>query len=284
MLPVWSPFWSIGFHRALLGLVHAELAATGLRHSFDAAGTATVRASGRDTLLDLRALTHAVAARPLREWPDLVADEVTRHVAAAQAAARFCAQPPSAGDAVGLLAVTLCADTTPRPGRRVLAEGLAADLAYDLPTGVTAVPEQHLASWGDDPDGLWAAATNNTRIRVRAVLAQSGQQYGSYDVVAHPSPFTASVVLCMDELAGPVTPYGVVFGAPSRCELVAHVVTAPDPAAEALRDLPDGIRRRHARVAAPLSPRLYCWRDGQVTAVPPGADAAELTGDLVRTP
>lgn len=282
MLPVWTPFWSIGFHRELLKLVDAELTATGLRHRFDPAGAVRVHVGDQETRLDLRALAHATATRPLREWPELVGDAVSRHVAAAQAAARFCARPPSVGDAGPLLALVLSDDSTPSAGRRPLADGLAVELAYDLPAGITPVPEHHLASWGAQADELWAAAADNTGIRVRAVLSAGREARGGYDVVAHPSPFTASTVLCMAELAGPVTPYGVLFGVPSRFELVAHVITAAEPAAQALRDLPAGICRRHARVAAPISARLYWWRAGQVVAVSPGTDAAELTSELVR--
>ncbi|HEY9473125.1 MAG TPA: hypothetical protein VIS06_04650 [Mycobacteriales bacterium] len=278
VLPVWTPFWSVGYHRELLRLVHAELTATGLRHSLDTAGTVRIQMGGRDTLLDVRALAHTCAVRALREWPDLVREETTRRVAAAQAAARFCEHPPPVAQAGALLALVLTSDTTPAAGRRVLAEGLAAELVYDLPSGTTAVPDGHLRSWGTHTDALWSTADDNTRTRVR-VVSPAARLRGHYDVLAHGSPFTASTVLCMDELAGPVTPYGVLFGIPSRHELVAHVITDPDIAAQALRDLPNWMRRRHARAPAPLSPRLYRWHAGQVAAVPPDADVADLIGD-----
>lgn len=282
LLPVWTPFWSIGYHRELLRLVHAELTATGLPHSFHPAGMVQTRVDGQDSTLDLRALAHTCAGRALRDWPDLIREEIARQVAAARAAARFCASPPPAAQAGALLAQVLTRNPTPSTGRRVLAEGLAVDLVYDLPTGTTPVPEAHLRSWGADTDTLWSRAGDNTRARVHAVAA-AAELRGHYDVLAHGSPFAASTVLCMDELAGPVTPYGVLFGVPSQHELVAHVVTDPDTAARALRDLPTWIRRRYDRAPAPLSPRLYHWHTGQVTAVPPNSTVADLAVDLARS-
>lgn len=283
MLPVWTPFWSIGYHDALLRLVDAEFTAMGLWHAFGVTGSVSVTIADRDTVLDLRALAQRVASRPLRDWPELVREEVSRHVTAERAAVRFCQRVPSLDHARPLLALRLVGDTTPAAGRRGLAPDLAAELVYELPAGPTPVPEAHLTAWGAQVDAAFSAAEHNTRVQVRGALARAREIRNHYDVVIDASPYTASTVLCMDELAGPVTPYGVLFGVPSRHELVAHVVTNPDSAAVVLRDLPAGLRHRHARAAAPLSPRLYRWHAGQVHVLPPDTDAADLAGELAHS-
>lgn len=306
LLPVWTPFSWIDFHRDFLRLVDRELAATGLPRSLAVEGVAVVTVGDRDTVMDLRGLAQSVAPTPLREWPAAIREAVRQHVAAEQAAGRFLEHPPSAADAGPLLALRLISaapalgigaeqasqahetsrtgDADRSPVRRPVTEDLAMELVYDLPTTAVAVPASHVTAWGGDADALFDLALTNTRSRVRAVVAQAGTMRRSYDVLRHASPFTASALLCLDELVGPLTPFGVLVAVPSRHELVAHVITDSDRLAQALADLPAGVRRRHARVAVPLSPRLYSWRgsDEQATwprfmTVAPGSTPDDLT-------
>lgn len=275
VLPVWASFSSVDYYHQLLRQVSTDLDKRGLNHLVNGADAVTVTIEDLPARLDLRALAAVVAAQPVREWERLIGEQVDQMVARARSAVQFTREARPLEEVRTLLALRMVNESSPTATTWPLAGTLAARLAYALPETVADVPEDHPGRWDLDRAALHALALANTRTLVRPIVAESHETQRRYDVLANANPLAASVLLCMDEIVGPLTPYGVLVGVPSVHEMVAHVITNADGAHETLEELPTALGRRFARVPEPLSDQVYWWRAGEVMGVPVVEDRAE---------
>ncbi|MGK5550279.1 hypothetical protein ACSNOI_01575 [Actinomadura kijaniata] len=253
---------------SLLVLVAENLGYTCRRVSADAVlleGAARLHVSVRN----LRQLARRV---PRDDWPALVSDHVTTIVTAieepldlsdfdlGQHLLRTRAYPVEA-DNGGLAS-------------RPFVPGLVEVVVVDTPTTVRTVTTEEMHGWPVSGDALFMLGRAN--VRADGPLTHDEHTLGGVRVsVLHGmTSYTATHLAWLEEYL-PIGPYGALVVAPTHGQIVAHVLRpgGADPrtryraAVAAAEELHAYALQAHEDGPGSLSPHVYWWRGGDLTAL-----------------
>ena len=156
------------------------------------------------------------------------------------------------------------------------APGLIAVLLYDLPDALVPVPAAHAAAFGRPADELFEIALENIKawadLKVETRTLDDG---AALTALFGSDAFTAALALALGDYLERPAPHGALVGVPYTGAVLYHIV-ADARWASAARALLHEVARLCEGDDA-LSPHLYWWHDGRLTAFP-----AEVAGDAVR--
>jgi hypothetical protein len=142
-----------------------------------------------------------------------------------------------------------------------IAPGLAACLAWDLPTTVSLVRRSEIASWSVSDDTLFAVALANVRAReavARAVVGREGAT--EIEQLSSEGHFAASHALSLEDHVGASPEDRVLVAVPSRHQvLFARLPPGgpPGPVLAAMRPL---VARSFRNGPGSISPRVFSWK------------------------
>ncbi|MHC5904350.1 Imm49 family immunity protein [Streptomyces sp. S6] len=152
---------------------------------------------------------------------------------------------------------------------RVVADGLLFAYALDGPTSVRVLTDGDVERAG--PDALGRSGYENLmRVPVEHDVVEVGEQATVHSLYGD-SPFVASKALYLGEVARRVTgeplpEHGALFAVPTRDNLVYHPI-ADGTVVDALNALAQYALGAYQQGEGQLSPRVYWWYRGKVTAL-----------------
>jgi hypothetical protein len=159
---------------------------------------------------------------------------------------------------------------------RVIADGLVAVLAYDLPDAVATVPRSDVDAWPIDFDQAFELGLNNVLaerdIEHERIELESGAVFSA---MVGDSFFVTSRLLALERFISPTSAYGALVAVPNRHTLLwASIVDLG--ILETLNALLVIAHRRHAEGPGSLSSLVYWWHDGEMLALPASLDDGRL--------
>jgi hypothetical protein len=161
------------------------------------------------------------------------------------------------------------------PVAQPFAESLVAMLAIDLPSSVGTVHRDDLDVWGIDENEAWELAYDNliSDPVPRTERLRVGRGANAVRVTAWrgDSFFTASRLIDLEDLVGPIGPNGMLVAAPNRHSILTHPVDDGD-VLHAVQHLIPVVRGLHRQGPGALSAHLYWWVDDELRWLPVAAD------------
>ena len=155
------------------------------------------------------------------------------------------------------------------------AESVYATVVADLPGSVRSIAPSDLLTWGISEDDLWSRAWSNTRRHHEPIDVVTVEIAGGPMTVAHGEHFyTASRVRWLEDLVGPVGPFGALVAMPRRSTVLVHVIRDAD-VMNAVEPLVLNARLLHLEGPRSVSAHVYWWRDGELRWVPTFFDEAD---------
>lgn len=148
------------------------------------------------------------------------------------------------------------------------AESVVATVVVDLPSSVRSLAPSDLVDWNLTPHDVWTRAWANTRRHPEPIDVATVDIAGGPMTVAHGEHFyTASRVRWLEDLAGPVAPFGALVAIPRRSTVLVHVIRDAD-VMNAVEPLVLNARLLHLEGPRSVSAHVYWWRDGELRWVP----------------
>ena len=155
------------------------------------------------------------------------------------------------------------------------AESVVATVVVDLPSSVRSLAPSDLDEWGLTPHDVWSRAWANTRRHPEPIDVATVEIAGGPMTVAHGEHFyTASRVRWLEDLVGPVAPFGALVAIPRRSTVLVHVIRDAD-VMNAVEPLVLNARLLHLEGPRSVSAHVYWWRDGELRWVPTIFDEAD---------
>ena len=115
---------------------------------------------------------------------------------------------------------------------------------------------------------VWARAWANTRRHPEPIDVATVEIAGGPMTVVHGENFyTASRVRWLEDLVGPVGPFGALVAMPRRSTLLVHIIRDAD-VMNAVEPLVLNARLLHLEGPRSVSAHVYWWRDGELRWVP----------------
>ena len=109
------------------------------------------------------------------------------------------------------------------------AESVYATVVADLPSSVRSIAPSDLLEWGISEDDVSSRAWANTRRHPEPIDVVTVEIAGGPMTVAHGEHFyTASRVRWLEDLVGPVGPFGALVAMPRRSTVLVHVIRDAD--------------------------------------------------------
>jgi hypothetical protein len=109
------------------------------------------------------------------------------------------------------------------------AESVIATVVADLPSSVRSLAPTDLIDWDMSEQEVWARAWANTRRHPEPIDVATVEIAGGPMTVVHGEHFyTASRVRWLEDLVGPVAPFGALVAMPRRSTLLVHVIRDAD--------------------------------------------------------
>jgi hypothetical protein len=148
------------------------------------------------------------------------------------------------------------------------AESVTATVVVDLPASVRSIAPSDLVDWDLTPHDVWSRAWANTRRHPEPIDVATVEIAGGPMTVAHGEHFyTASRVRWLEDLVGPVAPFGALVAIPRRSTVLVHVIRDAD-VMNAVEPLVLNARLLHLEGPRSVSAHVYWWRDGELRWVP----------------
>lgn len=154
---------------------------------------------------------------------------------------------------------------------RPFAESIVAVLTVDTPTAVTVPARRDIEAWGPSEEDLFAMAYANTKAETEelrdSVTAFELDQGVVVSAVLGDSFFTATAVLWLDDILGPLPSEGALVALPHRHMILIHELRDIG-AIRAVNHLIPMARKYFDEGPGSLSRHLYWWRDGVIRWLP----------------
>ena len=260
---------------AFLEAVGRELQQRGLPHELGD-GTVRVERGGEWSDFGLSNLAQFCHHVGRRSWREAIATHFDNLFAAEEAEAQLVELARDFEGVRSLLKVRLYSDAamggidpTP-PASWELAPGLTAAFVYDLPTTVRSAGPAEVELWGKDRDALLSVALEN--VRADPVESKPMADGPSAPIACFADHFfAASHALLLDERIPPAARGSAVFAVPHRHAFL-YAPLADMGIVESINRLIPTTAAMFQDGPGSISPRLYWWRDGEVSLLPSRLD------------
>ncbi|MFH2007884.1 MAG: hypothetical protein ABI333_14975 [bacterium] len=271
-VPEWARFFSQTQYRAFGSAVELALVERDLAATLQGGVVVALLPDGRPVQLGLQNLAQQCARADAQHWQSLIGahvDAVLGAVAEAEAVdlSDFSQVRP-------LLRVRLFPTDALEPSdpptvvARPVAEGLAAVLAYDLPSTVASVSPEALAPWGRTEDELFDLALDNVRKEQPPDKEHAEVERGVVlRSLAGDSFFVASHLLLIDRQLPGELPYGALVSVPTRHLVLYHAIRDARVLV-AINALIPQTHRLYQQGPGSLSPNLYWYHKGDYLLLP----------------
>ncbi|MBC8067595.1 MAG: hypothetical protein IAG13_04605 [Deltaproteobacteria bacterium] len=279
-VPSWASFFEDDEYEAFMRVVEADLARRGEVSIEDGVAELEIDGGGQHRL-GLQNLAQLCNQVDGEQWDSLVREHfdrviVSTHTHDLEAIGRDYEQVKPMIK-VRLYARDSLGELTDSTIHRSLGEDLVAVLVYDLPDAVATVPIEAPKQWPITLDEAFALALTNVleqdEVDTETLELDDGTRF---HVMVGDSFFVTSRLLVLEQHLEPITPMGALVAVPNRhTMLYAPIVDLT--IVDTLQAMAILAQRRHAEGPGSLSPTLYWWRDGHLTALP-----VEVDDDGVR--
>lgn len=283
-VPDWAKFFGPGEYRDFLAAVDEEMRRRAMPFEFGD-GTVHVSPPGGEKadygLLNLAQTCHATARS---EWAPTIREHFDNAFRSSRDSEELDAKAGTLDAVRSHLKVRLYhTDYRDQMGgggliHREPAEGLIETLVYDLPGSVRTVPPDHAARWGVPEEELFRIGLGNVKAEQPPPVVQTFDvgKGAAIRALVGDSFFTASHALFLeDHLDGP-TPFGAVIAVPHRHAVLFHAIADMRviPAVNSMIPIAFGM---YQEGPGSLSPGLYWWRPGTLTALPSKVTAQSIS-------
>lgn len=155
---------------------------------------------------------------------------------------------------------------------RELGDDLVSVLVYDLPDAVATVPTEAPTHWPDSLDTVFDLALQNVldqdEVETEVLDLDDGTKF---TVMVGESFFVTSHLLVLEKHLDPVTSMGALVAVPNRHTLLFAPILDLT-VVDTLHAMAVLSHRRHAEGPGSLTPTLYWWQGGSLTALPTEID------------
>jgi hypothetical protein len=239
-----------------------------------------------DGTFGLANLARVCATRPTQAWPELVDAHLDALLTATENKLDLQALPRETvlGQVMARLWPVDTVGIDSAAGYRRVAAGLAETLVLDAATHVRTIDSGQAQRFGAAALKEAAYANLATGAYEHRAVAAGGY---CFDVVRSESTYAGSKLLVMpallSELYGDLdVDRGVLVGVADRSILIVHRLGTGrrEDAGELLAAF---VAARHAQAPWPLSPHVYCWRDGKLELATAGQASASSRPDVEAT-
>lgn len=161
---------------------------------------------------------------------------------------------------------------------RIVAPGLVAGLAIDLPDAVESVSPEQLQAWGLAVEDAFSLGYGNVARHDKPTIG-GHRPNGEPELIwlSGNSFFTTTNVMWLDELIGPMPTAGALVAVPHRHAIVVHPMNDLGHTIQAVNLLLVLAASAYAEGPGSLSPSLYWWTKAKLVHLP-----GELSGDDIR--
>lgn len=283
-VPDWAKFFAPDEYRAFLGAVDGEMRRRQIPFEFGD-GTVLVTPPGGEKadygLLNLAQTCHAT---PRSDWASTIQEHFDNAFRSTRDSEELDARCDKLEAVRSCLKVRLYhtdyRDQMDGSGlvHREPAEGLIETLVYDLPGSVRTVPPDHATRWGVPEDELFRIGLANVKAERPPPVAQTFD-VGKGAVIralVGDSFFTASHVLFLEDHLDPRPEFGAVIAVPHRHAVLFHAIVDMRVVAAVNSMIPIAYGM-YQEGPGSLSPGLYWWRPGSLTALPSKVTAQSIS-------
>jgi hypothetical protein len=283
-VPEWAKFFGPDDYRAFLTAVDEEMRRRDIPFEF---GDGTVHVSLPDGekadygLLNLAQTCHATGST---EWASTIREHFDNAFRSSRDSEELDAKSDSLEAVRACIKVRLYhTDYRDQMGgsgliHRVPAEGLIETLVYDLPGSVRTVPPDHVTRWGVPEDELFRIGLANVKAEQPPPVLQTFEvgKGAAIRALVGDSFFTASHALFLEDHLDPPSPFGAVIAVPHRHAVLFHAIADMRVIAAVNSMIPIAFGM-YQEGPGSLSPGLYWWRSGTLTALPSKVTAQSIS-------
>ncbi len=283
-VPDWAKFFVPDDYRAFLGAVEDEMRRRELTFEIGDGTVHVTPPEGETADYGLLNLAQTCHATPRSDWAPTIREHFDNAFRSSRDSEELDAKAGSLDAVRSYLKVRLYhTDYRDQMGdsglvHREPAEGLVETLVYDLPGSVRTVPPDHVGRWNVSKEELFKIGLANVKAESPAPARQAfevGKGAGLRALVGD-SFFTASHVLFLEDYLDPAPPFGAVIAVPHRHAVLYHPILDMR-VLEAVNSMIPIAFGMYQEGPGSLSPALYWWRPGSLTALPSKVTATSIS-------